>query len=195
MIYKMGNDFIKIVFERRDSKMKIFTLCFTGISGSGKTTLANALLKEFDTKKIKVQMIDGDILREQLGNLFGYTKEERYKNNQVVRVLADYLNRNSVNVILTLVAPYEDMRKKMRETFGEAYVEVYVKCSLEECERRDVKGYYRKIKEGKMENLNGSNDIYEIPQNSEIVIDTEQENVDQGVNKIKKYLLENGYGI
>lgn len=175
--------------------MKIFTLCFTGISGSGKTTLANALLKEFDTKKIKVQMIDGDILREQLGNLFGYTKEERYKNNQVVRVLADYLNRNGVNVILTLVAPYEDMRKKMRETLGEAYVEVYVKCSLEECERRDVKGYYRKIKEGKMENLNGSDDIYEIPQNNEIVIDTEREDVAQGVNKIKQYLLEHGYGI
>lgn len=181
--------------ERKDGKMKIFTLCFTGISGSGKTTLGRALLEELHKEKRKVQMIDGDIFREQIGNIFGYTKEERYKNNQVIRVLAGYLNRNDVSVILTLVAPYEAMRKQMREVLGEAYIEVYVKCSLEECEKRDEKGYYKKIKEGKMKNLNGSDDIYEIPENSEIVIDTEQESVAEGVNKIKQYLLEHGYGI
>lgn len=175
--------------------MKTFTICFTGISGSGKTTLANALLEELDTDKRKIQLIDGDVLRKQLGNLFGYTKEERYKNNQVVRVLAHYLNRNEVSVILTLVLPYEDMREKMRESLDGTYVEVYVKCSLKECEKRDVKGYYKKIKEGKMKNLNGSDDIYEIPQNSEIVIDTEKESVAEGVRKIKQYLLEKGYGI
>lgn len=175
--------------------MKPFTICFTGISGSGKTTLGAALLKELDTEKRKVQMIDGDVFREQIGNIFGYTKEERYKNNQVVRVLADYLNCNDVSVILTLVAPYEEMRKKMREILGDAYIEVYVKCSLEECERRDVKGYYKKAKEGKMKHLNGSDDIYEIPKKSEIVINTEQESIAEGVNKIKRYLLEHGYGI
>lgn len=175
--------------------MKTFTICFTGISGSGKTTLARALVQELDRQNVKVQMIDGDDLRGQLGNLFGYTREERFKNNQVVRVLAGYLNRNDVSVILTLVAPYEEMRRQMRDALGEGYIEIYVKCSLKECEKRDVKGYYKRQREGKMQNLNGADDVFEIPQNSEIIIDTEKETVEEGVSKIQQYLWEKGYGI
>lgn len=175
--------------------MKTFTICFTGMSGSGKTTLAKALQKELEGTYSNLQMLDGDVLRKQFGNLFGFTKEERFKNNRVVRVLVQYLNQNGIHVILTLVAPYEEMRQKMRQSFGKGYIEVYVKCSSEECARRDVKGYYKQQKEGKLQNLSGIDDIFEVPRHSEIVINTERETVEDGVKKILRFLAENGYGL
>ena len=117
------------------------------------------------------------------------------KCNRVVRVVVNYLIDNQISVILAQVAPYKEMRQKVREQFGERYIEVYVKCSLEECARRDVKGYYKKFRDGEISNLNGANDVYEIPDNYDILVDTEQETVEGCVEKIVDYLKENGYVI
>lgn len=175
---------------------KNFMIYMVGRSGSGKTTIANALEEELRAKGMQLlQVIDGDVIRQQFGDIFGYTYEERMKCNQAVRVVVRYLLENNISVILSQVAAYEEMRKKTRETFQEAYIEVYVKCSYEECARRDVKGYYKKQQNGEMENLNGANDAYEIPQNSNIVIDTEKETVSRAVQRIIAYLEEQGYGI
>jgi adenylylsulfate kinase len=173
--------------------MKIFTICFTGTSGSGKTTLANALGKKLDERNIKNQILDGDVTRKEIGNAFGYTKEERTKMALVNRLVAQYLNRNGINVMLAIVAPYAEVREGIREHIGDGYIEIYVKCSYEECARRDSKGYYKLEKEGKLKNLSGANDIYEVPKNPELVIDTEVESVDDSVEKIVKYLIDNGY--
>lgn len=162
-----------------------------GTSGSGKTTIANALKEELDKRGVKqLQLIDGDVIGQQFGGLFGYTYEERMKNNQAVRVVIQYLLDNNISVILTQVAPYEEVRRKMREHFGERYVEIYVKCSYEECVRRDPKGYYKKHKEGKMENLNGADDTFEVPLNSDLIIDTEEESVFDAVDKLVKFFEE-----
>ena len=142
-----------------------------------------------------LQFIDGDVIRQQFGGIFGYTREERMKCNRAVRVVVQYLLDNHISVILAQVAPYGEMRDLVKNQFREEYVEVYVKCSYGECARRDVKGYYRKQKEGQMDNLSGADDIYEIPQNSDIVIDTEQESVEEAVGKIMAYLEAEGYGI
>jgi adenylylsulfate kinase (apsK) len=167
-----------------------------GRSGSGKTTIANALEKELKSKGVqKLQVIDGDVIRKQFGNIFGFTYEERMRCNQAVRVVVQYLLDNGISVILSQVAAYEEMRQKVSEQFEKDYIEVYIKCSYEECARRDVKGYYRMQKNGEMQNLNGADDIYEIPKNSDIVIDTEMENVSDAVEKIVLYLKESGYGI
>lgn len=176
--------------------MRNFIVCFTGISGSGKTTIAKALEEELNKRKQsqKIQLLDGDVLRNQWGNLFGYTKEERFKNNRVVRVLTGYLNKNGINVVLALVAPYEEMRNLMREELGKDYIEVYIQCSYEECCKRDVKGYYKQQLEGKLENLNGANDVFEIPQHSDIIINTEKETIEEGVKKIIEF-LEQGYEV
>lgn len=175
---------------------KVFMIYMVGISGSGKTTIAKALEKELKSNNIeRLQLIDGDVIREQFGGIFGYTYEERMRCNQAVRVVVRYLIDNGISVILTQVAAYEEIRKRVREEFGENYIEVYVRCSYEECVRRDVKGYYKKQREGKMQNLNGADDVYEIPQNSQIVIDTEKEAVDEAVQKILQYLEENDYGL
>lgn len=173
---------------------KVFMMYMVGISGSGKTTIANALEKTLKCKnENKLQVIDGDVIRAQFGDMFGYTYEERMKANHAARVVVDYLIKNGISVILTQVAAYEEMRKKTREHFEGQYIEVYVKCSYEECARRDVKNYYKKYQNGEMENLNGADDIYEVPRNSQIVIDTEKESVEDAVDKIIKYLQENEY--
>ncbi len=175
---------------------KNFMMYMVGRSGSGKTTIANALEEELRKKGMQqLQVIDGDVIRQQFGDIFGYTYEERMKCNRAVRVVVKYLLDNHISVILAQVASYEDMRKKVRETFSNEYIEVYVKCSYEECARRDVKGYYKKQQNGEMENLNGANDTYEIPQNSDMIIDTEKETVSEAVQRIIAYLEENGYGI
>lgn len=173
-----------------------FMIYMIGRSGSGKTTIANALEERLRREGVQnLQVIDGDVIRKQFGGIFGYTYEERMRCNQAVRVVIQYLLENNVSVILSQVAAYEEMRKKVRNQFGKVYIEVYVKCSYEECARRDVKGYYRMQKNGEMNHLNGADDIYEIPQNSDIVIDTENETVLEAVQKIVSYLEERGYGI
>lgn len=162
-----------------------------GISGSGKSTIANVLEKELRKKGgEQFQVIDGDVIRQQFGGIFGYTYEERMKCNQAVRVVVQYLLDNNISVILTQVAAYEEVRRKMREHFREKYVEVYVKCSYEECVRRDPKGYYKKHKEGLIENLNGADTVYEIPLNSDLIIDTEEDSVSDAVDKLIKYFEE-----
>lgn len=174
----------------------IFMMYMIGRSGSGKTTIAGALEERLVQEGIKnLQVIDGDVIRKQLGGIFGYTREERLKCNQAVRVVVSYLLKHHISVILAQVAPYEEIRNLVRSQFENEYIEVYIKCSYEECARRDVKGYYEKQQNGKMENLNGADDIYEIPLNSDIVIDTEKESVHEAVDRIMTYLQEKGYGV
>ncbi|MBD5444735.1 MAG: adenylyl-sulfate kinase [Lachnospiraceae bacterium] len=175
---------------------KNFMLYMIGRSGSGKTTIANALNEKLKDKGVRnVQVIDGDVIRKQFGDIFGYTYEERMRCNQAVRVVVQYLLDNGISVILSQVAAYEEMRKRVREQFAEYYIEAYIKCSYEECANRDVKGYYRMQKNGEMQNLDGVDNTYEIPKNSDIVIDTERENVSDAVKKIVLYLKESGYGL
>lgn len=175
---------------------KIFMLYIIGRSGSGKTTIAEALSKRLTEEGVKgIQVMDGDVIRQQFGDIFGYSYEERMKCNQVVRVIIQYLIKNGISVVLSQVAAYEAMREKVREQFGEAYIEVYIKCSYEECARRDVKGYYKKLEKKEMSYLNGADDVYEVPENSHIIIDTETESISEGVEKIVSYLKEHGYVI
>lgn len=175
---------------------KKFMMYIIGRSGSGKTTIAYALEERLQQKERRnLQVIDGDIIRKQFGGMFGFTREERLKCNQAVRVVVDYLLKNNISVILAQVAPYEEIRELVRNQFEEEYIEVYVKCSYEECARRDVKGYYQKQKNGQMNNLNGADEVYEIPSKCDIIIDTEKETVSEAVDKIMIYLEMNGYGV
>jgi adenylylsulfate kinase len=175
---------------------KVFMMYMVGMSGSGKTTIAAALEAALKDRGMEhLQVIDGDVIRGQFGGIFGYTYEERMKCNQAVRVVVDYLIKNGISVILTQVAAYEEMRQLVRKQFDEHYIQVYVKCSYEECARRDVKGYYKKNLTGEVQHLNGADDAYEVPADSDIVVDTEKEALDEEVKKILQFLEENGYGV
>lgn len=176
--------------------MKNFMMYMVGISGSGKTTIAKALEAELQRRgKCKFQFIDGDVVRAEFGGIFGYTYEERMKCNRATCVVSKYLIQNDVSVILAQVGAYEKMREQVRNNFKDNYIEIYVKCSYEECARRDVKGYYAKQKRGEMDNLNGANDTFEVPEHSNIVIDTEKTSVEAAVEIIISYLEDNGYTV
>lgn len=171
--------------------MKTFALCFTGLSGSGKTTLLRELDRIIQERGVPVQAMDGDQLRKELGQLFGFSREERMKQGCVVRLLSRYLNQNGISTIIAGVEAYEEGRLLMRRDFGECYVQVYLDCPIEECIRRDVKGYYKDL--SKLKDFNGIDAPYEIPTDSEIVVDTVHLTVDESVQKIIDYLEGHGY--
>lgn len=165
------------------------TIWLTGISGSGKSTIANELAKYFLSKDEKVQVLDGDIIRDELGNIFGYTKEERMKMSSINRLLANLLNKNGINVIIAAIAPYEEMRNNNRNKIKN-YIEVYVECNLDICIKRDVKGLYKKSFNNEITNMIGIDNEYEIPKNYDVLVSTSISDLITCVNKIKQYIQE-----
>ena len=168
------------------------TVWFTGLPCSGKTTIADKLAIILRERGKKVERLDGDIVRKGLTRDLGFSKEDRDMNIERVTFVAKLLTRNGVIVLATFVSPYIARRQKSREEIGE-YVEVFVKASLEECIKRDVKGMYKKALAGEIKNFTGIDDPYEAPPNPEIIVDTDVESVDESVEKVLKYLEKNEY--
>ena len=168
------------------------TVWFTGLPCSGKTTIADKLAVILKEKGRKVERLDGDIVRKGLTRDLGFSKEDRDKNIERVTFVAKLLTRNDVIVLATFVSPYIARRQLSREEIGE-YIEVYVKASVDECIKRDVKGMYKKALAGEIKDFTGIDDPYEEPVNPEILVDTESESVDKSVEKVLRYLEKNNY--
>jgi adenylyl-sulfate kinase len=173
-------------------KQKGFTLWFTGLSGSGKTVVAKLIEQELHTRDLKVERLDGDIVRRGLTRDLGFSKEDRDKNIERVTFVAKLLTRNGVAVLCSFISPYRERRAKSRQEIGE-FIEVFVECPVEECARRDVKGLYAKAFAGEIENFTGVSDPYEEPENPEIVCHTVQETPEESMVKVIAYLEERGY--
>ncbi len=171
---------------------KGFTLWFTGLSGSGKTTMAIPIAEQLRERGLRIERLDGDIVRQHLTRDLGFSKEDRDMNIERVTFVAKLLTRNGVGVLCSFISPYRARRAKSREEIGE-FIEVYVKASVEECARRDVKGMYAKAFAGEIANFTGVSDPYEAPENPEIVCDTENETLEESTAKVIAYLEENGY--
>ncbi|HHN93707.1 MAG TPA: adenylyl-sulfate kinase, partial [Anaerolineae bacterium] len=122
-------------------EQKGFTLWFTGLSGSGKTAMAKVIAQELRARGLKVERLDGDIVRQSLTRDLGFSKEDRDKNIERVTFVAKLLTRNGVAVLCSFISPYRERRAKSREEIGE-FIEVYVECPVEVCAQRDVKGLY-----------------------------------------------------
>lgn len=148
-------------------------LWFTGLSGAGKTTLGIELSNYYKSNNIKNIILDGDILRNGLNNNLGFSTEDRIENIRRTAEVAKLFMNEGYIVICTLISPEQKMRDIAREIIGENFREVYIKCSLEKCIERDVKGLYKKAIEGEIKNFTGLGSKYEIPENSDIIIDTE----------------------
>ena len=168
------------------------TVWFTGLPCSGKTSIANKLMPILRDRGKKVERLDGDIVRKGLTRDLGFSKEDRDMNIERVTFVAKLLTRNDVIVLATFVSPYIERRQQTREEIGE-YVEVFVKASLEECIKRDVKGMYKRALAGEIKNFTGVDDPYEIPPNPELIVDTDIESVDESVEKVLRYLEKNDY--
>ena len=141
---------------------------------------------------MRVERLDGDVVRRTLSRDLGFSREDREENIRRVAFVAKLLTRNGVAVLTSFVSPYRKMREEARKEIGD-FVEVYVKCPLEVCMQRDVKGMYKKALVGEIKNFTGISDPYEEPLNPEIVVETDKEGVEACVNKILRKLEELGY--
>ena len=169
---------------------KGFCLWFTGLSGSGKSTITTHLVKELRKRDSKLEVLDGDVVRENLSKGLGFSKEDRDTNIRRIAFVANLLSRNDVPVITAAISPYRDIRDEARQMMGDRFVEAYVKASVEVCEERDVKGLYAKARSGEIKEFTGVSDPYEPPENPELIIDTESQSAEESAQQILTYLEE-----
>jgi len=160
-----------------------FTLWFTGMSGAGKTTLATAVEEILRDRGLKVELLDGDVVRTNLSKGLGFSKEDRDTNIKRIGFVCKLLTRNGVVAIGSAISPYREVRDFLRQDIGH-FVEVYCKCPMEVLIERDVKGLYKKALAGEIENFTGVSDPYEEPLNAEVVVSTDTETRQESVGKI-----------
>jgi adenylylsulfate kinase len=170
-----------------------FTVWFTGLSGAGKTTISDALEPLLRERGItKLEKLDGDVVRTHLSKGLGFSKEDRDTNIRRIGWVAEVLTRNGVCVLASAISPYRDIRDEVRRHVGN-FVEVYVKCSIPELTRRDVKGLYEKALKGEIANFTGISDPYEEPLDPDVTVDTEAEELSESVVKVLARLEETGF--
>lgn len=150
---------------------KAYTVWLTGLSGSGKTTLSKRIGNYIENTGKPVQILDGDIVREEIGQLFGYSREERIKASKVLRFLAKRLNENGIFVIVSAIAPYQEVREGNRKEIPN-YLELFINCPIETCIERDVKGLYKRALRGEEKNVIGIDDVYETPITNDFEVNT-----------------------
>jgi adenylyl-sulfate kinase len=169
-----------------------FVLWFTGLSGAGKTTIAVALEPKLRERGVRVERLDGDVVRNQLTRDLGFSKEDRDKNIERVTFVAKLLSRNNVAVTAAFISPYAETRNYVR-TETTNFIEVFVDAPLQVCADRDVKGMYAKAFRGEIANFTGVSDPYEAPVNPEIHVETHKETLEESCNKILAWLEEHNF--
>ncbi|KAA9013586.1 adenylyl-sulfate kinase [Niallia endozanthoxylica] len=173
---------------------KSYILWFTGLSGSGKSTIANLVEKKLHEMGISTYILDGDNLREGINQDLGFSSEDRKENLRRIGEIAKLFVDGGIVTLATFISPYASDREKVRKKVRQGeFIEIYVKCSLEECENRDPKGLYKKARQGEISNFTGVSAPYEEPENPEIIIETNQKSVGECVQQIINYLKHNGY--
>lgn len=169
-----------------------FTLWFTGLSGAGKTTVSRVIEKDLRARGMKVEVLDGDVIRENLSKGLGFSKEDRDTNIRRIGWVCEVLSRNGVVAIAAAISPYREIRDELRGKI-ENFVEVYAECPIPVLAERDVKGLYKKALAGEIKNFTGVSDPYEAPLNPEVTYHSDNETVEESVNKILSKLEELGY--
>ena len=175
-----------------EHEQKGVTLWFTGLPCSGKSAVADRLAECLKDRGYRVERLDGDIIRRSLTRDLGFSREDRDENIRRVAFVAKLLTRNDVFVLTSFISPYREVRAYARREIG-SFLEVYTKCSLEECMRRDVKGMYKKAIEGKIKEFTGVSDPYEEPVDPEILLETDKEALEESAAKVLAKMRELGY--
>ena len=169
-----------------------FTIWFTGLSGAGKSTLSEVVEQRLKARGHKVEVLDGDIVRTHLSKGLGFSKEDRDTNIKRIAFVCGLLTRNDAVCISAAISPYRETREWARHHIGN-FVEVYVKCPIDVCRQRDVKGLYKLADEGKLKGFTGVDDPYEEPDHPELIVQTDKETVEESVARIFARLAELGY--
>jgi adenylyl-sulfate kinase len=171
---------------------KGLTIWFTGLSGSGKTTLSLMIEETLLERGLNVEVLDGDIVRENLSKGLGFSKEDRDINIRRIGFVCNLLTRNGAISIAAAISPYKATRDDIRKQVGR-FVEIYVKCALDTLVERDTKGLYKKALAGEIKNFTGVNDPYEPPEDAEIMVETDKEAPEESHDKIIQTLEILGY--
>ncbi len=162
----------------------------TGLSGSGKSTIAKEIEKKLFLKNFNVFVLDGDNLRMGLNRGLGFSTEDRTENIRRTAEVAKLLTQAGFIVIVSLISPYVSERKKARDIRPEIFKEISIKASIDECKKRDVKGLYSRAIKGEIKNFTGISSPYEDPKNPDLILNTEKESVEESVNKLESFIVE-----
>lgn len=171
---------------------KGFTLWFTGLACSGKSVLADALAEDLKKRGMKVERLDGDVVRKSLTRDLGFSDDDRRMNIERVTFVAKLLTRNGVAVLASFISPFNDIREYSRKEIG-SYILVYVKCPIEVCEQRDMKGMYTKARAGEIKQFTGIDSPFEEPEKADIIVDTDKQTIEESKEIILKTLAKLGY--
>ena len=175
--------------RQRIHKHKAFLILFTGLSCSGKSSIANALELKLNHLNISTYTLDGDNIRLGISNDLGFSPEDRTENIRRIAEIGNLFIDAGVVTLACFVSPYINDRDNVKKIVGhDNYIEIFVNTSLEECERRDTKGLYKKARKGEIKNMTGISAPYEIPVSPDLEIDTVKDSIDKSVDKIFKFL-------
>ena len=166
-----------------------FLIWFTGLSGSGKSTIANVVEQKLHQKGVATYTLDGDNIRKGINKDLSFTPEDRTENIRRIAEIASLFIDGGVVVLGAFVSPYKKDRENIKNIVKDInFVEIFINTSVAECERRDVKGLYKKAREGKIKNMTGISAPYEAPENPDIEIKTESETIEEAVARIVSYI-------
>lgn len=180
--------------RREVNECRSCVLWFTGLSASGKSTLANAVDRKLHTMGIKSYVLDADNIRHGLNRDLGFSAKDRSENVRRIGEVAGLFVDAGLIVMTAFISPFRNDRDSARRLFKEGeFIEVFVRCSLEECERRDPKGIYRRARRGEIEEFTGLTSPYEEPVNPEIVLKTDSMNEEECISTVMDYLVRNEY--
>jgi adenylyl-sulfate kinase len=166
----------------------IIVVWLTGLSSAGKTTLGEKVVRALGDLGYRAELLDGDVVRQHLCRDLGFSKADRDENVKRVAFVAGLLARNGIVTVVALIAPYRDTRDQVRSRTP-GFVEVYINAPVAVCEKRDVKGLYRKARSGELQGFTGVSDPYEPPVNPEVECRTDLETIHQSASKILAYLM------
>ncbi|WP_163859854.1 adenylyl-sulfate kinase [Paenibacillus elgii] len=170
---------------------KSCVLWLTGLSGSGKSSIATELDRRFYSRKIRSYVLDGDNIRHGLNKNLGFSPEDRKENIRRIGEVSKLFVDAGLFTITAFISPYLEDREMVRHMFREGeFIEIYVSCPIEECEKRDPKGLYQKARNGEIKEFTGISSPYESPRNPELVIETDKLTINQSVDKIMQFLQE-----
>jgi len=173
------------------SEQQGFVLWMTGLSGAGKTTIALEMLEQLAERNLKLERLDGDVVRESLTKDLGFTAEDRRKNIERITFVAKLLSRNGVGCICSFISPYQSVRDHVRDNTTN-FLELFIDAPLEVVIDRDVKGLYVKALAGEIPNFTGISDPFEAPENPDIHVHTDQQTVSESAAFVISQLEERG---
>lgn len=174
--------------REKSLNQKARTIWFTGLSGSGKSTLANEVEKRLVAMGKHTMLLDGDNVRMGLNNNLGFSDEDRVENIRRIAETAKLMNDAGLIVLTAFISPFRKDRRNANKIIGDDYIEVFVSTPLEECEKRDIKGLYKKARDGVIKEFTGISSPYEEPENPSITVDTTNCSLNESVDLVMKQL-------